>query len=106
MKAVSGSERRGISPGAEETRGATDNDGYRRPSGGSPTRPMTLAAATSLPCPTTHDYVTAGTSSPLLPGLYSTAKWDELLTVGRDSPALPDLAGEEEKQQMTVGMAV
>ncbi|KAH7936351.1 hypothetical protein HPB52_021557 [Rhipicephalus sanguineus] len=55
------SERRGISPGAEETQGATVNAGYRRPSGGSPTRPMTLAAASSLPRPSTHDYVTAGT---------------------------------------------
>ncbi|KAH7972525.1 hypothetical protein HPB52_013048 [Rhipicephalus sanguineus] len=51
----------GSSPGAEETRGATDNDGYRVPSGGSSTRPITLAAVTSLPRPTTHDYVTART---------------------------------------------
>ncbi|KAH6926689.1 hypothetical protein HPB50_021204 [Hyalomma asiaticum] len=37
------------SPGAEETQGATDNGGYCLPSGGSPTRPMTSAAAASLP---------------------------------------------------------
>ncbi|KAH7936315.1 hypothetical protein HPB52_021414 [Rhipicephalus sanguineus] len=51
----------GSSPGAEEARGATDNHGYRVPSGGPSTRPITLAAATSLPRPTTHDYVPART---------------------------------------------
>ncbi|KAH7962243.1 hypothetical protein HPB52_014985 [Rhipicephalus sanguineus] len=51
----------GSSPGAEETLGATDNDGYRVPSGGSSTRPIILAAATPLPRPATHDYVTART---------------------------------------------
>ncbi|KAH6945726.1 hypothetical protein HPB50_009721 [Hyalomma asiaticum] len=37
------------SPGTEETRGATDNGSCCLASGGSPTRPMTPATATSLP---------------------------------------------------------